>query len=102
MNIVGLEGHEMVHFLSPEEYFFGTNYDINTGNEQGGVYNRNFASIRVQHVVRLLRIRAPEAEMLTKHAATREAACDASILPGFKGTVVPGEGGIRHAARPDL
>lgn len=51
MNIVGLANQEMVNFLPPEEFFFGTNFDIETGNEQGGIYNRNFASIRVQHVV---------------------------------------------------
>lgn len=50
MNIVGLAGEELVNFLPPEEFFFGTNFDIKTGNEQGGLYNRNFVSVRVQRV----------------------------------------------------
>jgi hypothetical protein len=51
MNIVGVAQQEMVNFIPPEEFFFGTNFDIETGNEQGGIYNRNFASIRVELVV---------------------------------------------------
>ena len=33
----------MVHFLSPEEYLFGTK-EFENGSEQGGVYNRNIVS----------------------------------------------------------
>ena len=51
MNIIGLQGYQMVNWLPPEEFFFGVNFDPKTGNEQGGVYNRNFASVRIQHVV---------------------------------------------------
>ena len=50
MNIVGLADHELVNFLSPEDFFFSTNFDTKIGNEQGGIYNRNFASIRIQRV----------------------------------------------------
>jgi len=34
MNIVGLANQEMVNFLHPEEYLFGTNFSIESGNEQ--------------------------------------------------------------------
>lgn len=33
----------MVHFLSPEEYLFGTK-EFDNGAEQGGIYNRNIVS----------------------------------------------------------
>jgi hypothetical protein len=48
MNIVGKKGNtredkQMVHFMKPEDYFFGDPAEFTTevGNEQGGVYNRN-------------------------------------------------------------
>lgn len=44
-NIVGGKGHdELVNFHTPEEYMFSRNSD------QGGVFNRNFISIRVEDV----------------------------------------------------
>jgi len=44
MNICGLPGEEMVTFLKPDDYLYST-----TGtNEQGGVYNRNMVSVRVE------------------------------------------------------
>lgn len=50
MNIVGLAEHELVNFLHPEDFFFSTNFDTKIGNEQGGIYNRNFVSMRIQRV----------------------------------------------------
>lgn len=49
MNIVGFktETNEMVNFIPPEEYFFGTG-KFAEGCEQMGVYNRNFVSIRIE------------------------------------------------------
>eukprot|EP01130_Rhizamoeba_saxonica_P000678 TRINITY_DN1061_c0_g1_i3.p1 TRINITY_DN1061_c0_g1~~TRINITY_DN1061_c0_g1_i3.p1 ORF type:complete len:274 (+),score=36.09 TRINITY_DN1061_c0_g1_i3:217-1038(+) len=47
MNVVGLPDHEMINFLSPEEYLFGT--DFQQGNEQGGVYNRSIVSVRIEN-----------------------------------------------------
>jgi hypothetical protein len=38
MNIVGQPHKEMVNFLDPSEYLYGTCFD--NGAEQGGVYNR--------------------------------------------------------------
>ncbi|KAL6075885.1 Transmembrane protein [Balamuthia mandrillaris] len=47
MNIVGLPGQTMVNFLRPEEYFFGTK-SWEEGAEQGGIYNRNMATVRIE------------------------------------------------------
>jgi len=49
MNIVGFGEAEMVNFVEPEDFLFGTN-DWKGGNEQGAVYNRNFISIRIENV----------------------------------------------------
>ena len=49
MNIVGKKGRQMVNFLSPEDYFYGTSV-FETGSEQGGVYNRGMVSVRVEEL----------------------------------------------------
>lgn len=49
MNIVGKKGRQMVNFLSPEDYFYGTGV-FETGSEQGGVYNRSMVSVRVERL----------------------------------------------------
>ena len=49
MNIVGLSGSQMVNFIESKDYFFEMN-NINTGNEQGGIYNRHFYSLRIENV----------------------------------------------------
>eukprot|EP01113_Clastostelium_recurvatum_P045622 TRINITY_DN7859_c0_g1_i2.p1 TRINITY_DN7859_c0_g1~~TRINITY_DN7859_c0_g1_i2.p1 ORF type:complete len:393 (-),score=51.15 TRINITY_DN7859_c0_g1_i2:72-1250(-) len=47
MNIVGVGGSEMVYFMPPEEYFYGTgNVE---GSEQRGMYNRNMVSVRIEN-----------------------------------------------------
>lgn len=44
-NIVGGKGHdELVNFHTPEEYMFTRNSD------QGGVFNRNFISVRIEDI----------------------------------------------------
>ena len=47
MNIVGAKGREMVNFLDPRDYLYGTNV-FDTGSEQGGVYNRGMFSVRIE------------------------------------------------------
>lgn len=49
MNIVGFKSEttEMVNFIPPEEYFFGTG-KFAEGCEQMGIYNRNFVSVRIE------------------------------------------------------
>ncbi|MFA5138882.1 MAG: hypothetical protein WC728_06565 [Elusimicrobiota bacterium] len=47
MNIVGDPKREMVHFVSPAEYLYGTGI-FDTASEQGGVYNRGMVSVRVE------------------------------------------------------
>jgi hypothetical protein len=47
MNIVGAPGRQMVNFMKPEDYLYGTNV-FDTGSEQGGVYNRGMFSIRIE------------------------------------------------------
>ena len=42
MNIVGTGEAEMVNWIKPGDYLFGTN-DWDNGNEQGGIYNRYFS-----------------------------------------------------------
>lgn len=49
MNIVGKPGREMVNFLRPEDYLYGTGV-FDTGSEQGGVYNRGMISLRVEEL----------------------------------------------------
>ncbi|KAL6069790.1 hypothetical protein QOT17_007361 [Balamuthia mandrillaris] len=49
MNVRGFGGGEMVNFVKPEDYFFGTN-DWDGGNEQGAIYNRAFVSARVERL----------------------------------------------------
>lgn len=44
VNIRGFGDSEMVHFLDPEEYLYGTD-SFDGGFEQGGVYNRGFVYI---------------------------------------------------------
>jgi len=50
MNIVGFptEKSQMVNFVPPEEYFFGTSQFFE-GCEQMGVYNRSFVSVRIEN-----------------------------------------------------
>ena len=49
MNIVGLPGAEMVHFLKPDDYLFGIPEETKSmGSEQGGIYNRSFITLRVE------------------------------------------------------
>lgn len=47
MNIVGLKNHNLVNFINPTNYMF-SGKDI--GNEQGGILNRSFISIRIDNV----------------------------------------------------
>jgi len=47
VNITGINDTEMVHFMTPEEYFFGTK-NFNSSCEQGGIYNRNMVSVRIE------------------------------------------------------
>eukprot|EP01087_Luapelamoeba_hula_P009996 TRINITY_DN2618_c0_g1_i1.p1 TRINITY_DN2618_c0_g1~~TRINITY_DN2618_c0_g1_i1.p1 ORF type:complete len:945 (-),score=127.18 TRINITY_DN2618_c0_g1_i1:110-2944(-) len=49
MNIRSSAGEDMVNFLKPEEYLFGTHH-WDTSNDQGAIYNRNFVSIRIENV----------------------------------------------------
>jgi len=52
MNITGsTESPEMVNFLKAEDYLFGTHY-FEKGGTQGGVYNRNIISVRIENVPR--------------------------------------------------
>jgi len=51
MNIVGFKTEpngEMVNFIPPDEYFFGTSKFLE-GCEQMGVYNRNFVGVRIEN-----------------------------------------------------
>jgi len=48
MNIVGGHGdRDMVHFLDPSAYLFGSD---TRGNEQGGIYNRSYAGVRIERL----------------------------------------------------
>lgn len=49
MNIVGASGRELVNFLKPEDYLYGTGV-FDEGSEQGGVYNRGMVSVRVERL----------------------------------------------------
>ena len=70
MNIIGAPGApELVNFVPPDEYFFGTDYSLEGGNEQGSMYNRNFATIRVQRLVRRVeRLLCRAMEYVFQHA----------------------------------
>lgn len=81
MNIVGLADHELVNFLPPEEFFFSTNFDTKIGNEQGGIYNRNFASIRIQRVPPE-KILAMHQYFLDLHSRSHKNWADYNILLG--------------------
>jgi hypothetical protein len=48
MNISGLAGHDMVNFMDPAEYLYGT--DFAPGNEQKGLYNRSMIGLRIEEV----------------------------------------------------
>jgi hypothetical protein len=48
MNIVGQPHKEMVNFLDPSDYLYGTCFD--NGAEQGGVYNRTMISVRIEEL----------------------------------------------------
>jgi len=49
MNICGLPGKDMVNFVSPEDYLFGTeNFDSSC--QQGGIYNRAYCGVRIEKV----------------------------------------------------
>lgn len=49
MNIVGLPGSEMVHFLKTDDYIFGIPEETSQmGSEQGGIYNRSFITVRIE------------------------------------------------------
>mmetsp|Transcript_32032 Transcript_32032/g.43879 ORF Transcript_32032/g.43879 Transcript_32032/m.43879 type:complete len:373 (-) Transcript_32032:115-1233(-) len=48
-NIVGFGETEMVHFIHPKDYLFGT-HEWKTGNEAGAIYNRWFHGIRIENV----------------------------------------------------
>ena len=39
VNVIGFESPQMVNFVKPEDFFFGT-HGWHVGNEQGGIYNR--------------------------------------------------------------
>eukprot|EP00761_Pharyngomonas_kirbyi_P008812 gb/GECH01008824.1/.p1 GENE.gb/GECH01008824.1/~~gb/GECH01008824.1/.p1 ORF type:complete len:347 (+),score=51.06 gb/GECH01008824.1/:1-1041(+) len=49
LNIRGVSSGTIAHFIQPEEYFFGTN-NFDSGAEQGGVYNRQMFSVRLEKV----------------------------------------------------
>jgi hypothetical protein len=49
MNIVGVPGRQMVNFLDPVEYLYGTGF-FEEGAEQRGVYNRTMVSVRIEQV----------------------------------------------------
>lgn len=49
VNVIGFESPQMVNFVKPEDFFFGT-HGWHVGNEQGGIYNRNFVSLRIERV----------------------------------------------------
>ena len=49
MNIVGAEGRELVNFLKPEDYLYGTCV-FDSGSEQGGAYNRGMVSVRIEEL----------------------------------------------------
>jgi len=52
MNISGsTESPDMVNFLKAEDYLFGT-HCFEKGGTQGGVYNRNIISVRIENVPR--------------------------------------------------
>lgn len=49
MNIVGDPKRELVNFLKPQDYIYGTrNFDA--GSEQGGVYNRGMVTVRIEEL----------------------------------------------------
>jgi hypothetical protein len=39
VNVIGFESPQMVNFVKPEDFLFGT-HGWHVGNEQGGIYNR--------------------------------------------------------------
>lgn len=45
MNISGIRKDPMVNFIDPETYFFMNSLGV--GNQQGGIYNRSFVTIRI-------------------------------------------------------
>jgi len=47
MNIEGSGKGPMVNFVPAEEYIFGTKY-FDKGSSQGGIYNRNMVSVRIE------------------------------------------------------
>jgi hypothetical protein len=49
MNVVGLEGEDMINFLTPSQYLFGTS-GWGRASEQGGIYNRSFCSVRLEEL----------------------------------------------------
>ncbi|MBI5241513.1 MAG: hypothetical protein HY926_13655 [Elusimicrobia bacterium] len=49
MNIVGAKGRQLVNFLKPEDYLYGTGV-FDSGSEQGGVYNRGMVSVRIEEL----------------------------------------------------
>jgi hypothetical protein len=48
MNICGKKGCSLVNFFDPSKYFFTS--ETTDGNEQGGIFNRSFITIRVDDV----------------------------------------------------
>lgn len=49
MNVVGNPKRPLVNFLEPVDYFYGTNV-FDSGSEQGGLYNREYVSVRLEAV----------------------------------------------------
>lgn len=49
MNIVGAAGRELVNFMKPQDYLYGTD-NFDEGSEQGGVYNRGMVSVRIERL----------------------------------------------------
>jgi len=47
MNVVGLATQDMINFLTPSQYLFGTQ-GWGEASEQGGIYNRSFCSVRLE------------------------------------------------------
>lgn len=48
MNISGLKGEKLVNYFEPDEYIFADK--LCNGNQQGGISNRSFISIRINNV----------------------------------------------------
>eukprot|EP01124_Arcella_intermedia_P005978 TRINITY_DN13507_c0_g1_i3.p1 TRINITY_DN13507_c0_g1~~TRINITY_DN13507_c0_g1_i3.p1 ORF type:complete len:258 (-),score=52.36 TRINITY_DN13507_c0_g1_i3:45-818(-) len=48
MNIEGKQNSQMVNLVPADEYIFGTKM-FNTGCGQGGIYNRNMVSVRIEN-----------------------------------------------------